>query len=101
MTYEEKFGSMEEYRKENAMRYLRDIEKDGYKFYARRYYKHINLLTYPEVYMTDEEKEAKKKALSHIEELKRIISGAETEIDPLVIMQWNYLKNTEYPSWRD
>lgn len=101
MTYEEKFGTMEEYRKANAIHLLQDIEKDGYKFYAKRYYKHIDLLTYPEIYMTEEEKEAKKKALVHIDELKRIIDGTETEIDPLVITEWNYFKDKEYPSWRN
>ena len=53
MTFAEKFGTIEEYNKANASRYLRMIEKDGYKYYAERSYKHIDLLTYPEIYMTD------------------------------------------------
>ena len=101
MTFAEKFGSIEEYNKANASSCLRMIEKDGYKYYAERYYKHIDLLTYPEIYMTDKEKEEKKKALAHIEKLKRIIDGTETEIDPVIVMGWNYLKDTEYPSWRE
>ena len=44
MTFAEKFGSIEEYNKANASRYLRMIEKDGYKYSAERYYKHIDLL---------------------------------------------------------
>ena len=43
----------------------------------------------------------KKKALAHIEKLKRIVDGTETEIDPVTVMGWNYLKDTEYPSWRE
>ena len=101
MTFAEKFGSIEEYNKANASRYLRMIEKDGYKYYAERYYKYIDLLTYPEIDMTDKEKEEKKKALAHIEKLKRIIDGTETAIDPVTVMEWNYLKDTEYPSWRE
>ena len=101
MTFAEKFGSIEEYNKANASRYLRMIEKDGYKYYAEQYYKHIDLLTYPEIDMTDKEKEEKKKALAHIEKLKRIIDGTETAIDPVTVMEWNYLKDTEYPSWRE
>ena len=101
MTYKEKFGTVEEYRKEKARHCLQNIEKDGCKYYVERYYKHIDLLTYPEIYMTDAEKEAKKKALVHIEKLKRIIDGTETEIDLLVVMEWDYLKDTEYPSWRN
>lgn len=101
MTFAEKFGTIEEYNKAKASRYLRMIEKDGYKYYAERYCRHIDLLTYPEIYMTDKEKEEKKKALAHIEKLKRIIDGTETEIDPIVVMEWNYLKDTEYPSWRE
>ena len=101
MTYAEKFGTVEEYNKANARDYLRMIETNGYQYYAERLYKHIDLLTYPEIYMTDAEKEEKKKALAHIEKLKRIIDGTETEIDQLVIAEWNYLKNTEYPSWRN
>ena len=62
MTFTEKFGSVEEYNKAKASRYLRTIEKDGYKYYVERYYKHIDLLTYPEIYMTDKEKEEKKNA---------------------------------------
>ena len=101
MTFAEKFGTVEEYNKQNARDRLRLIETDGYKYYAERYYKHIDLLTYPEIYMTDAEKEEKKKALAHIEKLKRIIDGTETEIDPVIVMGWNYLKDTEYPSWRE
>ena len=44
MTFAEKFGTVEEYKKANASRYLRMIEKDGYKYYTERYYKHIDLL---------------------------------------------------------
>ena len=101
MTFAEKFRSVEEYNKQNARDCLRLIETDGCKYYAERYYKHIDLLTYPEIYMTDKEKEEKKKALAHIEKLKRIIDGTETEIDPVIVMGWNYLKDTEYPSWRE
>lgn len=101
MTFTEKFGSIEEYNKANASRYLRMIEKDGYKYYSERYYKHIDLLTYPEIYMTYKEKEEKKKALAHIEKLKRIIDGTETSIDLFIVMEWKYLKDTEYPSWRE
>ena len=101
MTFAEKFGTVEEYNTANASSCLRMIEKDGYKYDAGRYYKHVDLLTYPEIYMTDKEKEEKKKALAHIEKLKRIIDGTETEIDPVIVMGWNYLKDTEYPSWRE
>ena len=101
MTFAEKFGTVEEYNKANASRYLRMIEKDGYKYYAERCYKHVDLLTYHEIYMTDKEKEEKKKALAHIEKLKRIVDGTEIQIDPVVVMEWNYLKDTEYPSWRE
>ena len=101
MTYAEKFGTVEEYNKANARDYLRMIETNGYKYYAERLYKHIDLLTYPEIYMTDAEKEEKKKALAHIEKLKRIINGTETAVDQVIVMEWNYLKDTEYPSWRE
>ena len=83
MTFAEKFGTVEEYNKANASKYLRMIEKDGYKYYAERHYKHIDLLTYPEIYMTDKEKEEKKKALAHIEKLKRIIDGYQPDIDEI------------------
>lgn len=101
MTFAEKFGTVEEYNRSNARDYLRMIENDGYKYYSERCYKHIDLLTYPEIDMTDVEKKKKTEALAHIEKLKRIIDGTDTEIDPVIVAQWNYLKNTEYPSWRN
>ena len=99
MTYAEKYKNVLEFSKDKASRRLKSIEKEGYKYYCNRYYKHIDLLTYPEVYMTEEEKNAKEKALLHIEELKKCADGK--TIEPLTMKEWEYLKNTEYPSWRD
>lgn len=58
-------------------------------------------MTYPEIYITDKEEEEKKKALAHIDKLKRIVDGTETVIDQVIVIEWNYLNYTEYPSWRE
>lgn len=100
MTYKEKFGSLKNYRMVCAKHYLETIHKDGYKYYARRCDKHIDLLTYPEIYMTEEELEAKKKALQHIKELEAEANGNMDKIDPFYLMEWDYFKDAEWPEWR-
>lgn len=99
MTYLQRFGSVIEFAKYNAKKYLEMIEKDGYLYYADRFYKHINLLTYPEIYMTEQEKTAKTKALAHIEFLKNVVDGK--EIPQIYLMEWEFLKNNEWPAWKN
>ena len=45
------------------------------------------------------EKAAKEKALKHIEELKQNANGNVT-VSPIQLMEWNFLKDQEFPSWR-
>lgn len=99
MTYKERYGTIENKIKEESQHWLEDIEKEGYLYYCERYYKHIDLLTYPECYMTEMEKAAKEKALKHIEELKQNANGNVT-VHSTQLMEWNLLKNQEFPSWR-
>lgn len=98
MTYKEHYGTIENKIKEEAKMWLEDIEKDGYLYYSESYCKHIDLLTKPECYMTDKEKEAKEKALKHIEELKQAANG-NVVITPLQLAEWEFLKDKEFPSW--
>lgn len=49
--------------------------------------------------MTEMEKAAKEKALKHIEELKQNANGNVT-VSPIQLMEWNFLKDQEFPSWR-
>lgn len=99
MTYKERYGTVENKIKEESQHWLEDIEKEGYLYYCERYYKHIDLLTYPECYMTEMEKASKEKALKHIEELKQNANGNVT-VSPIQLMEWNFLKDREFPSWR-
>lgn len=98
MTYLERFGNVSEYAKYEANKYLEMIKKDGYKYYYETYYKHIDLLTYPEIYMTDEIKEKKRKALAHIEFLKNVVEGK--AMSEIYVMAWEGLKNSKWPEYR-
>ena len=49
--------------------------------------------------MTEMEKTAKEKALKHIEELKQNANGNVT-VHIVQLAEWNYLKDQEFPSWR-
>ena len=60
MTYKERYGTVENKVKEESQRWLEDIEEEGYLYYSEAYNKHIDLLTYPECYMTEMEKTSKK-----------------------------------------
>jgi hypothetical protein len=98
MTRIEKFGTIENYLQECAKHELKNIEKDGIKYYAERYYKHIDLLSYPEVYMTDKEKEEKQKALARVELLKEREKGNVTP-SSLELYLWQGSKDMELSSW--
>lgn len=99
MTYKERYGTVENKVKEESQRWLEDIEKEGYLYYSEAYNKHIDLLTNPECYMNEMELNAKQKALVHIEELKQNANGNVT-VHPTQLMEWNLLKDQEFPSWR-
>ena len=98
MTRLEKFGTIENYLIACAKHKLKTIKKEGFLYYAKEYYKHIDLLSYPEVYMTDKEKEAKQKALEEIEMLKKRAKGnvIPYQID---LYLWEGTKNMELSSW--
>lgn len=98
MTRLEKFGNIEKYLMVCAKKKLEMIKKDGVLYYAERLYKHIDLLSYPEVYMTDKEKEAKQKALEEIEMLKERVKGNVTP-DQMDLYLWEGMKNMELSSW--
>ena len=97
MTFKDKFGCFENYQKYEAQKML-DYEREG-NIYSESQYKHINCFKYPEIYMTKQEIEEKKKKIKNIERLKRIIRGEEH--DYIYWLYWNTLKDTEYPSWRN
>lgn len=99
MTYLEKFNNEVEFAKYKANKYLEMIEKDGYLYYADRFCKHINLLTYPEINMTEQEKIVKAKDLANIEFLKNVIDGK--EMSQIYLMEWEFMKNNEWPEWRN
>ena len=99
MTYKERYGTVENKIKEESQKWLERIEKEGCLYYAEGYSQHIDLLTYPECYMTEMEKTAKEKALKHIEELKQNANGNVT-VHIVQLAEWNYLKDQEFPSWR-
>ena len=98
MTRLEKFGNIENYLIICAKKKLEMIKKDGVLYYAERFYKHIDLLSYPEVYMTDKEKEAKQNALKEIEMLKERAKGTVIP-DQIDLYLWENSKNMELPSW--
>ena len=81
-----------------AKKKLEMIKKDGVLYYAERFYKHIDLLSYPEVYMTDKEKEAKHNALKEIEMLKERAKGNVIP-DQIDLYLWENSKNMELSSW--
>lgn len=99
MTYLERFGTSLEYQKYEAMQHIHRIEKDGYKFYCKRYHAYIDLLSYPEIDMTTEEKEARLAAIKNIEYLRRVATGEERAT--IYLLQWRRIKNTEWPEWRE
>ena len=99
MTYKERYGTVENKVKEESQRWLEDIEEEGYLYYSEAYNKHINLLTKPECYMNKMELNVKRKALIHIEELKQNANGNVT-VSPTQLMEWNLLKDQEFPEWR-
>ena len=98
MTRLEKFGNIEKYLMVCAKKKLEMIKKDGVLYYAERLYKHIDLLSYPEVDMTDKEKEAKQKALEEIEMLKERVKGNVIP-DKIDLYLWEGTKNMELSSW--
>ena len=98
MTRLEKFGTIENYLMACAKKKLEMIKKDGVPYYAEEYYKHIDLLSYPEIDMTNKEKEAKQKALEEIEKLKERTKGNVIP-DYMDLYWWEGTKNMELPSW--
>ena len=98
MTRLEKFGTIENYLMACAKKKLEIIKKDGVPYYTERLYKHIDLLSYPEVYMTNKEKEAKQKALEEIEMLKKRAKGNVIP-DQIDLYLWEGTKNMELSSW--
>ena len=98
MTRLEKFRTIENYLMACAKKKLEMIKKDGFLFYAEECYKHIDLLSYPEIYMTDKEKEAKQKALEEIEMLKEREKGNIIP-DHIELYLWEGMKNMELSSW--
>ena len=98
MTRLEKFGTIENYLIACAKHKLKTIKKEGFLYYAEEYDKHIDLLSYPEVYMTDKEKEAKQKALEEIEMLKERVKGNVTP-DQMDLYLWEGMKNMELSRW--
>lgn len=100
MTYKEKYGTVENMIKEEAKTRLEYINKEGYLYYSKPYCKHVDLLTKPVCYMTEAEKEAKQKALKHIEELKQIVNG-NIVVLPYQLVEWEFLKDQKFPSWRN
>lgn len=96
MTFKEYYGDFKAYQKEQAEQMLKH-ELEG-KIYDSVHYCFVNIFEKSETYMTDKEKEKKRKKLANIERLKRIIAGEE---DSLIYMfYWHKLKDTEFPSWR-
>ena len=98
MTRLEKFETIENYLMACAKKKLEIIKKDGVPYYTERLYKHIDLLSYSEVYMTNKEKEAKQKALEEIEMLKERVKGNVTP-DQMDLYVWEGMKNMELSSW--
>ena len=98
MTRLEKFGTIENYLMACAKKKLEMIKKDGVPYYAERHYNHIDLLSYPEIDMTNKEKEAKQKALEEIEKLKERTKGNVIP-DYMDLYWWEGTKNMELPSW--
>ena len=98
MTRLEKFGTIENYLMACAKKKLEMIKKDGVPYYAERLYKHIDLLSYPEIDMTNKEKEAKQKALEEIEMLKERAKENVTT-DYMDLYLWENTKNMELSSW--
>lgn len=100
MTFLERYGNIEDMLKERAEKWIKDIESKGYLFYSKAATKHIDLFKMSEMDMNKEEILAKEKAEKHIDFLKNRVNG-EVVLYPVEIMEWEAIKNTEYPSWRD
>lgn len=99
MTYKERYGTIENKVKEESQKWLERIEKEGYLYYSEASCKYINLLTKPECDMNEIELDAKRKALKHIEELKHNANGNVT-VYPTQLVEWNFLKDREFPEWK-
>lgn len=99
MTYKERYGTIENKIQEESKKWLEDINKRGYLFYSGASGKNINLLTKPEIYMNKVEINAKRKAEEHILHLQDCANG---NIKPsnIQILEWNYLADKEFPTWR-
>lgn len=96
MTYQEHYGNFEEYQKDCAERAINHLKEGTY--YSIAASKTINLFERPEYMLNKEEKEAKKQLINHIKYLQKVADGEET--DPIYLLYWEHLKNTEFPSWR-
>ena len=99
MTYNERYGTVENKIKEESQNWLERIKNEGYLYYSEAACKHINLLTKPECDMNEMELDAKRKALKHIEELKQNANGNVT-VGVVQLAEWNFLKDREFPEWR-
>lgn len=97
MTYLDRYGSYEAYQKERAIRTIACLQEGRY--YSEALGKVVNVFERPEYLMNEDEKREKRKILADISRLQTYVSGA--AINPNWVMQWNYLKDSEYPSWRD
>lgn len=96
MTFQEHYGSFEAYQKECAERAINHL-KEG-KYYSTVACKTINVFERPEYMMNKDEKEVKKRLMNHINRLQKVADGEET--DPIYLLYWEHLKNTEFPSLR-
>lgn len=99
MTYLEKFKNSKNYGIYQAQKMLDYYEKEGIKYFNQACNKHIDLLEYPECYMSENMKHEKEKALKNIEYLKNIVNGI--YVNPVYTAYFNNLKNNEYPEWRN
>lgn len=97
MTFFERYGTFEAFQTEKALKAIAHLQEG--KYYSDVYHKTVNLFERPEYLMTKAEKEEKKKILETISRLQTYVSGK--AVNPVWFAEWNYLKDTEYPSWRE
>lgn len=100
MTYLQRYGNIENMLHERAEKWLKSIETKGYLFYSNATTRHIDLFKMSERDMNVDELAAKRKAEEHVSFLKERAEGKIIP-KPTEIMEWMYLKDREYPTWRD
>ena len=96
MTYQEHYGNFEAYQKECAEIALKHLKEGSY--YSTASCKTINLFERPEYMLNEDEREEKKRLINQMRYLQTVADGEEN--DPIYILYWEHLKNTEFPSWR-